>query len=408
MSSTRQAPARDALQQLQCPNCGTALTQYSAGTQTLVCPNCGSYVAIGGEELEVNGKTRKLPDPGVPLKIGKMLTLDGVQYFVMGRVVYVGWDDDSRWTWNEWLLGAEDGRMLWLSLDEKGFALFTKHRFREQFDARSSRTLNFKGTELAITERYPARIVGAEGELTWRATADDRLFVAEVANRGEMQYSVQQTEEEIEVYEGKKIDRRALAVALGKDGDGWLLEVEDKQSRGETWQTVAGLCILFAVFALIAGIAIGGLTGRRQTLSLPLTAGGNTIPVDFGQVGRPVVLDMTFTGTLAPSSGVDASLSVIAPNEISTELFTKSFFSTPGGALTNAVGTQLRGTNLYIPNQRGEHTVRVAIGETFQSGDFTVQVIVRRDNWVSGWFIGYAILVGLIGIIAFLRVPTQK
>ncbi|MEM6282964.1 MAG: hypothetical protein AAF787_12270, partial [Chloroflexota bacterium] len=79
--------SRTVLKELKCPNCGTALSQYTPGAQTLVCHNCGSYVAVGAGDPEVTGKTRKLPAPAVPVEIGKTITVEGVDYLVMGRVV---------------------------------------------------------------------------------------------------------------------------------------------------------------------------------------------------------------------------------------------------------------------------------------------------------------------------------
>ena len=69
-----------------------------------------------------------------------------------------------------------------------------------------------------INERYPAQIIGAEGELTWRATRGEQLWVAEGAGFGK-KYSIQQTESELEVNEGKPISEieMELAQALGSD-----------------------------------------------------------------------------------------------------------------------------------------------------------------------------------------------
>src|SRR5688572_15466662 len=127
---------------LECPNCRSPLNQANATSQAIVCPKCSSYVALGGEAAEIIGKGRKIPPPPIPLALGDKGTIAGAEYVVIGRVLYTGHDDEDTFSWNEWLMGAPDGRMLWLSLDETGLALFQKLRFRSQFDARSSSALD--------------------------------------------------------------------------------------------------------------------------------------------------------------------------------------------------------------------------------------------------------------------------
>ena len=53
-----------------------------------------------------------------------------------------------------------------------------------------------------------------EGELTWRATAGDRMDYAEaVAPEG--MYSIEWTENEIEFYQGRRLDRGTVEQAFG-------------------------------------------------------------------------------------------------------------------------------------------------------------------------------------------------
>ncbi|MEO1444323.1 MAG: DUF4178 domain-containing protein, partial [Chloroflexota bacterium] len=287
--------SRTVLKELQCPNCGTALSQYTPGAQTLVCHNCGSYVAIGAGDAEVTGKTRKLPAPAVPVEIGKTITVEGVKYMVLGRVVYLGWDDEDRWQWDEWQVGAEDGRMLWLAYDEKGFSIYKKERFRSQFNARTDRAIELKSGTFPIHELYPARIVGAEGELTWRAQEDERLYVAEGA-RGGQRYSVQQTEEEIEVYTGVGVSE--LEVAKAFNDEKWIKRVNARVTRGEHMRMIGGLSILFAIGAIAMAIAVSAIGERVEQTVVPIRESAEFVDVDFNQPGRPAVVNMSLRGGL--------------------------------------------------------------------------------------------------------------
>ena len=226
------------LKRLECPNCGSPINQHMPNTQTLVCPSCGSHVAIGAGDAELlNEGGRNLPPSPFPINVGDKFTLIGDEYFVMGRVIYRGWDPTDTsdyWVWNEWLLGAKSGQMLWLAYDENGFALYRKIRFRAQFDAKTSRTLDVEnGKKAFINERYPAQIIGAEGELTWRATRGEQLWIAEGAGFGK-KYSIQQTENELEVHEGKAIEEVELAEAMGNEK--WASEIKNRTNWGlNTW-----------------------------------------------------------------------------------------------------------------------------------------------------------------------------
>ncbi|MDQ7034905.1 MAG: DUF4178 domain-containing protein [Anaerolineae bacterium] len=172
------AQSRSPLKRLECPNCGSPIDQFNASSQALVCPTCGSTVAIGMGDAEVIEKGGgRIPRSPFPIELGDKATIAQTEYMVLGRVVYRGWDDEESWTWHEWLLGGSDGRMIWMSYDESGFALFQKMRFRSEFNAQSDSRLDIgEGKKAYIHERYPAQILGAEGELTWRAKRGDRLL----------------------------------------------------------------------------------------------------------------------------------------------------------------------------------------------------------------------------------------
>lgn len=389
-----------AIKQMNCPSCGTGLSQFNASAQTLVCPTCGSYVAIGSGEPEVSGKTRKLPKSPVPITLGKTVAIEGAEYAVLGRVMYMGWDDEDRWEWNEWMLGAEDGRMLWLSYDENGFSIFTKKRLREQFDARNSSVLTMGELRIPIRENYPAKIVGAEGELTWRAQENERLHMAEGAQAGK-RYSVQQTDEEIEVYEGRAVDEEKLAAAFGDET--WLAAIAQRKQRRGNRQLIASLCILFAIGALALAMVASALGEQVQQTSVPLRSDGtaSTIPVAFDSAGRPSVVSLQLNGTLNTNTYLDVDVGIVAPDNTESYLFTKSFWHETGyddeGAWTDI---QSRGNGIFVPLSAGEHRLTVTVDPTSTfRGDISAQVTIRRNIVMAQWLVGYAVVIGIVGVI---------
>lgn len=401
-------PNKPALKQLQCPNCGAALSQFNPGAQTLVCPSCSSYVAVGMGDPEVTGRTRRLPKPPKPVEIGKTITIEDMGYIVLGRVVYQGWDDEDRWTWNEWMLGADDGRLLWLSYDETGFGLFTKKRFRSQFDAKSSRTLEMGEDKIFIKERYPAKIIGAEGELTWRASEDDRLYMAEGFSKGK-KYSIQQTEEELEVYEGRSVKESDVARAF--DDEDWLKQIESHNNRRATMSTVATLAVIFAVVSLLMAAVVSAQGESIEQTTIPLSRSGtSTALVNFNQPGRPAVVDMNLSSTLTENTYLDVDLNVVAPDGTVSYLFTTSFWHETGyddeGFWRDH---RTNGTGMFVPLETGDHKVQLTVDQnsTF-NGDISATVTIRRNAWASQWLVVYGVVVGIIGVLVWFSTPARR
>lgn len=399
---------QSAIQQIQCPNCGAALSQYSAGTQTIICSSCGSYVAIGTETPDIIGKSRKLPKPSAPIEIGSSLQLDNITYQVLGRVVYMGWDDEDRWQWDEWMLGSPDGRMIWLSYDETGFGLFTKKRFREQFNAQRDAILSMGELRVPIHERYPAKIVGAEGELTWRVQEGERLYIAEGAKNGK-KYSIQQTDEEMEVYEGKKVS--PLEIAKAFNDPKFVRRVQSRINRAQNMKIMGQLSILFAIVGIAMAIATSAIGEQIQELTVPLRPNTPTeVKVDFNQAGRPAVVDFQLSGSLPENTFLDIDLDMIAPDETESYLFSKSFWHETGyddEGFWRDVRTN--GSGMFVPLSTGVHRLKVTIDPaSTYTGDVSALVSIRRNIWVAQWFIAYAVLSGIMGVLIWMSAPNPN
>ncbi|MEO0562939.1 MAG: DUF4178 domain-containing protein [Chloroflexota bacterium] len=403
MSATAQRPV---LKELKCPNCGGPISQFDPSAQTVVCPRCSSYVKLGTGDPEAIGKSRKLPRPPVPVELGKQISIEGTQYMVLGRVMYRGWDDEDSWQWNEWMLGAPDGRMMWLSYDEKGFGLFTKKRFRGEFDVQSSFSLNLGEENVPIRERYPAKIVGAEGELTWRPEAGDRLYMAEGA-RGGKRYSVQKTNEELEVYSGRGVSEMEIAKSFGDEK--WIARVERRERNSENRKLIGGLCILFAFAAIAAAImlsALGDAIVQDQTIRL--TTEGATIPINFERTGRASAVRMELRGAIPVNTFVDVDVNMIAPDGTESYLFSQSFWHETGVDEDGRwVENDYRGSGMFVPLTTGPHQLQVVVDSSTVPDDVSANITIRRGVIVVQWFVGYAIIIGIIGVLFYMSAPTK-
>jgi len=398
---------RSPLTRLECPNCGSPIDQYNATSQALVCPACGSHVTVGMETAELLSPGKRLPRPPRPIQIGDRVTIAQVEYMVLGRVLYRGVHEGEAFTWNEWQLGGSDGQMLWLSLDEKGFAFFRKIRFRSQFNPQQDTRLDLGEKKVFIHERYFAQIVGAEGELTWRAKPGERVFVAEGAGNG-LKYSIQQTAEELEVHEGRPLGEVALAKAFKNEA--WIKKIESLEQWKSTYQFAAIACVIAAIIGLVAA-GFSGTTGETLD-SIPVELSDDrtsaSVNVEF-ENKRPVIVAVQMVrGSLPANSFVDIDVNIISPDGLSQPLFVQELWHETGydedGAWTE---TQYRTSEMFVPTQAGAHKLELAYDGSVVD-DLFLEVTIRRDHIMPLWFLIYGVAAFIFAAIFGLMSANQK
>jgi len=348
---------------------------------------------------EVIGQTRKMSAPPVPIEIGKTFTLENTSYFVMGRVMYEGWDDEDRWKWNEWMLGSSDGRLLWLSYDENGFTLFKKMRMKEPFNAQSGDAIPIgNGRNVRVHERYPAKIIGAEGELTWRASTDERLYMVEGAGHGK-RYSVQQTAEELEIHEGDPVAQEAIAQAF--QDEAWLKRIKQQLAGRGLWRNVGIACIFFALLGLV-GVGLTNSMGENmttQTITLSRANPIAQIPIEFNQANRPARIRVNAETSLPENTAADVEAGIVSPDGTENYLFTLELWHETGSD-DEGFWREVRDSanNMFVPKQAGAHTLELELGES-QLDSMSVEINVRRNVMSSTWLLIYTGVIGVVGII---------
>lgn len=240
-----------ALRRLDCPRCGASVPQFTPDAQVIVCRSCHANLTEGIDGLRWTTGAR-LPRSRLPVHLGQQIILDGAPMLVLGRVRYQGWElgePDERWTWDEWLLAAPDGRMPWLVHDEHGVSLFTRARLNAPFDpAHDSQIAVGTGRLFRVTASYTTQVVGVEGELTSRVAAGDRLTTVE-GRRADRWCSVQQSESELECYEGRRLTPDEVTRALGSHATAVLRPARPPLA------VVGGVLTLFALLGLLLAAA---------------------------------------------------------------------------------------------------------------------------------------------------------
>ncbi|MCB9438576.1 MAG: DUF4178 domain-containing protein [Anaerolineales bacterium] len=392
------------VKQLQCPNCGSSLSQYNPTSQTIVCKSCHSYIAVGMGEPSVLTQGGKLDIglPAKPVKVGQIGIFSEVKCIVLGRVEYEGWDSEDRWRWTEWLLGAQDGRMFWLSYDkEDGFVLFHKTRIKGQFNPLSDRAIPV-GDKLmaAVRERYPAKIRGAEGELTWQAKAGDQLRMVEAALGGK-HYSMQVATDEIELYEGVPLDEHKVAEAFGDKK--WAAKAKANQGRQFIMSYAGMFALAFAVFSLILAAAFwsSGDSMLKQTVTLDSATPAVVIPLDLQTVNRPVRISTKLEGSIPVNTYAEVDVSVTDPTDTDTDIFTNEFWYETGSDSDGPWSEKdYSGGGKFVPTTKGVHQIEVALGEKSASvGSVKVTIEVYRNYVETIWFLIYGGLNAVIGLV---------
>jgi hypothetical protein len=402
---------RAPLRQIQCPNCGAPVNQFAPDSQTLVCQKCSSTIALGAEEMQLVGKPSRIPAPPVPIKIGDSFKWKDIGYFVLGRVRYEGWDDEETWAWDEWQVGTSDGRLLWMSYDEKGFSVFNKLRMRTPFNPMVDLLVpvgtdkDGKPQRAYIKERYPARIRAAEGELTWRAAPGEQLYMAEGAGNGKV-YSIQKTDEELEVYEGEQIPELDIANAFGNAE--WAKKVKSQAGFQGALMFAAFLACAFGIAALLGAAwatTSGEFLGDPQRYTLSAANPTVNIPVMFNQLDRPVVIVARASTAIDMSASVDIDVDIDSPNGEENELFTLEFWRESGvdeGEYWEEAQTSAE--QLFVPRQTGEHQISVTLGERTGIDSVTFELSIRRNYVYPMWLLVYGACATIFGVTSLFMV----
>lgn len=401
------------LRQIQCPNCGSSVSQMNPSSQSVVCSSCQALLSLRHLAPEILSQTSKLSKAPKPIKLGARATLNGIPCVVLGRVKYVGWtpgESSDRWHWDEWLLGADDGRMFWLSYDdEAGFVIYHKMRIKHPFDPFRSSSIPVTATHGArVKERYPAQIVGAEGELTWQPKTQDRLQVIEGFSNGR-HYSVQMDRNELELYEGVPVDESTIAMAFADKK--WARRAKERQEIQFVLAFAGIASLVFALIGLVLGVAMG-LTGEEvlsQNVRLDAANPSVTFPLNLDNT-RPLSVSMDLQNTLPANSWAELDVSIIDPSGEEVDLFSKEYWHETGVDDEGSWEEQdYDNSGKFVPAEAGQYQLKLALGErdTSVSGAMNVDVKVEKNKFVTTWFYGYGGVMGVLGL-ALLGASAPK
>jgi hypothetical protein len=405
-------PLQPVLQTLTCPNCSNPIQQKSAASQTLVCPTCKTAVVMSMDGAENYGKAGMMSPPPVPIAVGDTAKINDTNFFVLGRVVYEGWDDEDRWRWTEWQIGGSDGRLLWLSYSkDEGFYLFRKIKLTQPFDPLKDRKLPVGKQGAVVRERYPARIIAAEGELTFRAKEGDRLQMIEGVSLGGggLHYSIQVTTSELEVHEGQAWSEADLAKAFNNST--WTAQIS-KMKKGSDLRGMVGIAaILFALIAFVGGFVAGGnrRVAAQQDFTLIAQAPTAVMKVNLPASSRPGSVKVNLITKMSNGQSADIDVSIDYPGDLEVQMIEADFYSESGyddGEYWSE--SVVEAEAMFIPDEAGEYQFEVALGANVGVPQPVVRLAIYRDTINPIWMWGYAVIALIIGIILLISAAKRS
>jgi hypothetical protein len=396
------------LRKLACPRCGAAIPQFNAQAQTLTCRSCNATLTEGRNGL-TPGPDAQLPPARIPINVGQTLPLDGASQIVLGRVRYRGWewpDTSEQWTWDEWLIGRPDGRLSWLVHDEHGLSLYTKVRQWGPFDVKHGATIPLGDRrQVPVSERYPAEVLGVEGELTSRIVAGDQLFAVE-GRSGATRCSVEATEHELECTCGRVLTKAEVTAAFGSKA------AETVHPPRSIMFHVAVMLLVMAVLGL-GGAAAVALAGRgdlvaSESLHDITTTSPQQIQFEVDHPGRPVQIEMTLLSDLPVDTYSDIEVEATAPDGSDDLVALPDFWHETGideGVRWEESKKVVK--SLFVPAQQGTHTLSLQVdsGGALDSAD--VQITVHAPyTWPMPWLI-FAGVAGVAGVLSLFAAKPE-
>jgi hypothetical protein len=199
---------------LKCPSCGGPLPVEHRFVRMVACRYCGTTSELTDSGLDPKGKFAKLAPLPTRFRVGQKGRVRGREFQVLGRVRYQ-YDEGL---WDEWYLSFADGSAGWLEEDEGEYVLSRMERLQTaapSFDeARVGARFQVNGMPFFVTERCRAQIIGAEGQLFYRASPGKRVDFVEGNVGGRIAF-LEYAEDSIEFGVGEALERSEIELEEG-------------------------------------------------------------------------------------------------------------------------------------------------------------------------------------------------
>ena len=302
---------------------------------------------------------------------------------------YEGWDNEDRWRWDEWLLASSEGEYAYLEYDPTaGFTIYRKVPFTPgEVDLNYTPAIPVgEGKQAMVKERAKAKVIGLDGELTWRANMGEEIMYID-ASEGDTKYAVEVTLDEVELHAGQEIPEETVWEAFGNQK--MVDALKSQGQSGGAYRLLARACLLFFILGFLAmcGAGTSGTSVASQTL--PVSQGAETVsaPFTISNGSRLHLLSLNATQPPASNDWGTVNISLVDANEKRTFIMSKQF-----GLGDSSV------SHLFRPNSTGVHRLAVTMDNSKVSS-VQVRATIQAGLWQGTPFTCFWVISLLLAIM---------
>jgi len=205
------------IKSIKCTNCAAPLNLLGGGrVQSITCSYCKSLLDLNDNyKVLTNFKSIKEKHK-LPFHIGMKGELKGIEYTIIGRITYAAVDYPYG-EWTDFLLFSALYGYAYLTYEE-GHLIYSKRNRTfpnlTWLETMHSSTLYIDDTPYLPFDEYQARVIYVEGELTWIAKHNDKVYFIDLTSPP-FGISVEKTKGEIEHYNAEYLDASLVYEAFG-------------------------------------------------------------------------------------------------------------------------------------------------------------------------------------------------
>ncbi|ABD53771.1 DUF4178 domain-containing protein [Jannaschia sp. CCS1] len=392
---------------VNCTSCGAGLSVLGGGrVLSHVCGYCGAVLDTqdGYKQVDSIGK-RNHPDS--PVQIGQTLTLDGVEFTVIGTLGISERYGGQTWKWVEHQVYSPTHGYLWLNYEEGQLTYTRKVRdfnMRHWLSASTVERAEVPPTRTYRDEKYRyydmsvTHIDFMEGEFNWVPKLGEKKEVVNLLGPEAMLSLVKsRTEREVELT--RLLPRAETAAdlgiseqALGRVGDVHPLTPYTALPEEGLLRKVLGATAIAA--ALLGGVF--WLSGGREILSSPYQQ-VTSLPQTFEfQVDNTTQLAQVQFLTTFNNQWATLGTEIRGPDGtvVLAGERTVSYYSGSSGGENWSEGSR-RNTFRFRPSTPGTYTASLAQTQASNPDNGTVSLRVSQGKPTGFWLIGLAILAGM-------------
>ncbi len=206
---------------IKCTNCSAPLNLMGGGrVQTVTCAYCKSVLDLNDNYKVLSNFKNYKEKNKLPFEIGMKGVLKTIEYTIIGRVTYREVEPPFS-EWSDFLLFSPLYGYAYLTYEEGHLIYSRRDRYFpniEWNDISKKYLIHVKDEKFEPYDHYSAKVVYAEGELTWIAKKGDNTSFIDLINPP-FGISAEKSKDEIEFYKTEYLEASLVYDAFNIEKD---------------------------------------------------------------------------------------------------------------------------------------------------------------------------------------------